>query len=242
MSNDPLKEEEEKEREHKREIYNRLKSMSPLWGKIYNAAIRVGVFVYAFLYLCSGKEDAVQIWRALSSKRHRIGLLEGAVLVSSLWIPQENGIVEKMAAPPGRWCGYDPSRLVKLRTSVKECTGRLEAILDEYTLDETRDQSDLTPTGTYDLLDWHTFLNIDSVGIEKAERIGLVQETTYATAFTKLGLSEYLTSIEIVGAANDKIWEVTPKGNGIVYLFNDGGEEKKLPDGSPERGSLLPQF
>ncbi|MBI4152460.1 hypothetical protein HY495_02005 [Candidatus Woesearchaeota archaeon] len=241
MSNNPL-DEEEKKREQRRETINLLKSVSPLEKKIYNAVTRAGIYVYAFLVLCSGKEGAFRLWKALSSKRHRIGLLEGAVLGPSLWVPTENGFVEKMTAPAGRWCGYDPSRLVKLRTNEEKGTGRLEAILDEYTLDETRDQNDLTPTGTYDLLDLYTLLSIDSVGIEKAERIGLVQETTYGRAFAKLGLSGYLNSIETVGAAQDKIWQVTPKGNGIVYLIPDGGEKKELPDGSPERGTLLPQF
>lgn len=100
-------------------------------------------------------------------------------------------------------------------------------------LEEVRDRGpdDYTPTGLANFFDLDHFLHLEvSPSIDDLLNQGFIRETTYREAFSKVDLYEkfghYLT---LAAIANNQLYTVTPKGNGLVGLALDGGSkvEKK---------------
>jgi hypothetical protein len=71
---------------------------------------------------------------------------------------------------------------------------------------------------------------LDAPPIEKIIEDGLLRETTYRDAYSRVGqFDRYRQYLALAGLLEAPIYSVTPKGNGIVYLVPDQGSSVRKP-------------
>lgn len=168
--------------------------------------------------------------------RRRVGMLEGAIFDNTLYIPNEQGTsLEYLTSVGGRWCGYDHTCRDKLE--LKDLSNRItDGKLSAFPLPEILDNSsqDYTPIGMVDPMEMTDIFQIVCPTIEELLECGFVERVAYKHAFSKIGIYEkYETNLFILGIADKPVYQVTPKGNGVIYLSKDSGdkEPKKLQFG-----------
>ncbi|MBS3122695.1 hypothetical protein J4434_07480 [Candidatus Woesearchaeota archaeon] len=168
--------------------------------------------------------------------RKRVGLLEGAIFDNTLYMPNEKGdSLEYLTSVGGRWSSYDHTSRSIL--GIENLTNHItDAKLFAFPLPETLDKSvnDYTSIGTIDPVDFTDLIQIVCPTIEELLKWGFVERVTYSHAFSKIGIYErYETNLYLLGVADKLIYQVTPKGNGLIYLDRDSGEKepKKMPFG-----------
>jgi len=97
-----------------------------------------------------------------------------------------------------------------------------------------------TPTGYLNLWEAEDFMSVEFPSLEDVLAAGFIEETTYSAAFDKVGkLGQYKRQIDFFGIGDEKLYTVTPKGNGLVFLVSDGGKSVKKESGVKE---LKPVF
>ncbi len=64
---------------------------------------------------------------------------------------------------------------------------------------------------------------------------GFIEKTTYASVFEKLNINNnYIGNSTYAMISNDPIYQVTPKGNGVIFLISDSGDSDKKEDSEAE--------
>jgi len=100
----------------------------------------------------------------------------------------------------------------------------------------------LTPTGTLNVFDWNHLKTWDIASLDDLLGDEFLEETTYEVAYRRAGVYEaFAAAIHVLGIAEKNLYQVTPKGNAIVYLIRDSGKKEKKPE--KEKVPILrPQF
>lgn len=175
--------------------------------------------------------------RALFQRKYRLGLLENAVIANNLYFPNEdNTSLENAQAAAGRYFGYD---FRKREMGIKGLPrdqwgggGRLMTVLPPEIRRNSPNQ--YTPTYCIDLLNFSDLIYLDAPKLADVIRDGLLRTTDYANAYQRVGLYEkYRQFIVLSGIENNIVYQVTPKGNGLVRLMTDGGEKVQKPKTHP---------
>ncbi len=154
-----------------------------------------------------------------------MGLLEGALIENPLYVPQENGSLAVNYARAGAWVAWDIQRKSVLgRNGIKQ---QRKGTLGIFLPDEVRDheKGEYTPTDLLEPLSIDHFLTYESPSISYILGKGLVEETTYGRALQREGLYEkYARAMGVLNIEGKRVFQVTPKGNTLIYLLNDGGD------------------
>lgn len=174
--------------------------------------------------------------RNLYDREAWVGLLEDSIFNNELFYPNqdETGLTHKSAVA-GRYVGYDFNRPAEFGPKVKKRGRQLfeDSRVFMVPLNEIVGNPPDKHTSTYLL----NMFNIEHVALMEPANIddllgyGLVQQTTYKEAYSRVGLyNKYSASLALGDIADRSVYRVTPKGNSLVMLEQDFGEQKKLPD------------
>ncbi len=180
----------------------------------------------------------------LFNREQRSGFLEDSILNPQLYHPNKEGrSLELSSAPPGRWVGFDFHRpqefgLKKDAFERQKYEGKL-ALADLPEIKDN-DENTYTPTYLFEIFDLVHLLSLEYPTVEEIMTKGYLKETTYGEAFNKVGLfSKYKSFLVLNNLVDKPVCAVTAKGNGVVFIFKDGGEKMKKPKTVPE---LKPAF
>lgn len=175
----------------------------------------------------------------LFNREQRSGFLENSILNPQLYHPNKGGLsLELSSAPAGRWVGFDFYRpkefgLKQDAFERQKYEGKL-AIADLPEIKDN-DASQYTPTNLYELFDIVHILSMEHPPVEKVVEKGYLKETTYGEAFDKVGLlSKYKATLILNNLVDEPLYAVTPKGNGVVFVFRDSGKRMEKPKTIPE--------
>ncbi len=176
-----------------------------------------------------------------------IGLMEGSLLAQKLCYPTGYGQLAVVEARAGRWVGYntfgDEAPEAKTRSRVTD--GRLAAFILGSIADNAADTR--TPAGLASPLNLEamTYGN-PRCSLNELLAAAFVRKTTYGEAFERLKLERHQAALVTHGIADSVIHEVTPKGNGLVFLKTETSRPtRKWRLGSKDmlpRGILLPGY
>lgn len=202
----------------------------------HNPALKVtGHILYALAmvyYLSATKEgrEALknpEFRKTLIDKEKRTGLLEDTILSPILYHPNsEYTSLIKTQAQAGRWTSYDFRRSQEFYPKkVKQLdNGKLIAfILPEII---GNDPNKFTPTNTVNIFDITHVLTIETPSIQQVIEYGYLKETTYKKAYDEAGTNgKFDKYLQLKNLLDTKIYQVTPKGNGMLFLATDAGEQ-----------------
>lgn len=180
--------------------------------------------------------------KMLIDREKRTGLLEDTIISPSLYHPNEEGtsLTKSDAKNAAWWVAYDFRRPSEFdRKNVRQIDqGRLGA----FPLPEIIDNSPetYTPTQLLNIFDVSDVLYIELPTISELIDYGLVRETTYEAAYKEVGMfQKYSKLLALRNLNQEKVYQVTPKGNGLVFLASDLGEKRKQENKIKE---LVPAF
>ena len=126
----------------------------------------------------------------------------------------------------GRWVSYDFNRRQEFgEKSMSLKKGKLY----DFPLTDVmpNDVNTPTPTGYFDFFDIEHFLHIDVPTVDGLIYLELLKSTTYRDSFRRVGIYEnHAKQLDDLGIANKEVYQVTPKGNGLIFLDEEGGERK----------------
>lgn len=180
--------------------------------------------------------------RMMNTPVLRVGMLQGSILSHDLYIPdyEDQTRLERISAVAGRWHGYDfkkreilerlgwlnPERIEKYREGGG---GRMIAFPVPEVM--SNEPSQLTPTRTFDICRLEDLILMQLPTISELEGMGFVCQTTYKQAYQEEGLYDrYRRDLILAGVDEGSVFQVTPKGNGLVALVYDFGVPKKSPE------------
>lgn len=170
--------------------------------------------------------------KMLMDREQRTGLLEDTIIAPVLTHPNEEGTaLTKSDAVAGRWASFDFRRPKEFfPKKVKQTDkGRLLSFILPEIIDNSPDK--FTPTFLLNIFDISHFITAEFSSISDLLQYGYLKEVTYAEAYKNAGLYEkYSKSLMLSGIHDQTIYQVTPKGNGLVFLATDQGqntEEKR---------------
>lgn len=97
-----------------------------------------------------------------------------------------------------------------------------------------------TPLKIANPLRFDHFLQFEEgVAITDLEQEGYAHEMTYEEAYHNLGLSErHMPNLEILGATKKPVWQITPKGNGLIFLSQNKKQKEWIHLLQPQEGSI----
>lgn len=177
---------------------------------------------------------------ALFSLESRTGLLEDSILSNNLYYPNNEGSsLSNDQAVAGRWIAYDFERPLEFGKKFKgeiwqKKEGKLWCFPLEEILDNRPDQ--YTPTNLLDWFEWDHMRQLSAPSIDELINWGLIRESSYKEFFATVGLLEkYRVQLILEGVIDNKVYVVTPKGNGLIGLSADTGRPQK----NPEKGKVL---
>lgn len=171
--------------------------------------------------------------RTILQRKYRVGLLEDSIVSNNLYAPNEDkSSLENVTAEAGRMFAYNFHRRERLgvegipRRLWK--AGRLASCLPEELSNNPPEQ--YTPTFYIDLYNFFDVVNLDMPPLEDFINNSLLRETTYQQAYERVGLYEkYRRFLVLAGLEDKPLYQVTPKGNGLVFLFREFGESVRKP-------------
>ncbi|MBI2665385.1 hypothetical protein HYX12_02065 [Candidatus Woesearchaeota archaeon] len=164
----------------------------------------------------------------------RIGLLENAILQNPLHHPvDESNTLEETTTLAGAWNAYDFRRRSEFsRKANPKSSGTIISLFPDQIRDYSPDT--YTPTGYVDLIWAENALLMEKLSLSELLERGLLIETTYEEAFARAGVLRRFSYQLVTKDIGDKpVFQVTPKGNGLVYLINNGGDEVKNKEKEP---------
>lgn len=217
-------------KQRKREESLEVIRSSRAFHSVVNAVVRSAVYLYIFAtpkgwaYL-SGREHR----QVLFDRKYRTGMLEHSIIWNPLYFPDDQGELQYEKAPGGRWVAYDFHRHKELGKNVaNHLQGRLAYFLLDIVLPNSKQT--FTPSNTLDFFEIEHILQFESRGIEDLVKHEFVELTTYSQAFKRAGAFEqYAAQLVSTGIEEARVYQVTPKGNGLILICKDGGEKIEKP-------------
>lgn len=171
-----------------------------------------------------------------TDKEYTTGLLEGSIFSHRLILPdeEEGDFFSYEPEGPGHWAAWDLNRFAEFGEVVEEReTDFVEGRLQSAPLFEIIDNdiNELTPIALMNWLKFEHMMLVEHSTIEQLIEYGFIRETTYQEAYQDedwyIKNKEKFQKMQTKG---EKLYAVTPKGNGLIYLFKESGEndeEKK---------------
>lgn len=164
--------------------------------------------------------------RRLLSRRARHGLLEGTIIQNPLYIPRDESNLEMRTATAGQWVAYDFERPDKLGHQQPVSEGVLYSLLVNWLDGYSRHAP--TPIFSIDVLSSDIFA-FERPSVEYLIQKDILESATYEKAYRRVGRYDaYARAMEVLGISDKEVFQVTPKGNGVVRLGRDGGDTSKV--------------
>ncbi|HEX8762885.1 MAG TPA: hypothetical protein VF733_03965 [Candidatus Saccharimonadales bacterium] len=190
----------------------------PIQRKLINAAIRP---VYLLDPACKNPDSYT-------------GMLKGTIISEKLLYPdqeQPDGVSYHHACP-GRWLAYDFHRPEVLGPKKKGPTRQLfGGKLLTYMLEELRGQPGNEESPPFNFFDIVQGLVVYHPGIGQLVEEEYVTPTTHQEAYRQVdAYEEYADAMHSRGVADDRVYQVTPKGNAMIFLVSDGGKQRPNED------------
>jgi len=176
------------------------------------------------------------------NRKYQSGLFVDSIINNPLYVPSDTkGSLSYEETVAGRYVAYDFHRKEELGQDINVLQkGRIVKL----NLDGVQGNPGnlLTPTGTLNLFDWRHLKTFDAPNLDDFITDEFLEETTYEAAYKRADVYEaFAAAMHVLGIAENKVYQVTPKGNGLVRIIRDFGKKQK----NPEKGKvpiLRPQF
>lgn len=173
--------------------------------------------------------------KLMFDRETKTGMLEDSIFAPALWCPNDEGTsLQYDDALAGRYAAFDFNRKSEFNNkTLCRGKGRLMAFPLEEIIDNSTDT--YTPSALVEPLDLGQLMQmVISPKIDELVGWGLIKETNYRQAYENVGLyDQYRLPIELKNLGEQTVYQVTPKGNGLVFLAADGGEK------TPEKKKVL---
>lgn len=172
------------------------------------------------------------------SKKYRVGLFEGAILSNSLYVPNDqsnNFRYEDSNA--GEFVSFDPLR----KEILPESNILRKGIIYSFHLDEISENNPekRTPYGLLEIFDLEHMKTLHVGGLTELCEKGFLRETNYEDAYSRVGLNRrYMQNLSILGLDEKPVYQVTPKGNTLLFIDKREGNKKE----EKRQESLKPEF
>ena len=224
---------ENKRRNKGEKIRNSCKSR-PL-RRAYTRLATKGIFYATPLFLLFSEVGRERLkdpetWKKLVKPERRIGMLEGAIISDSQYIPDiGNTNFTYESEKLGYWIGVDYLRVQELgRSSKKISRGKFLSFPLEEVEGKTGDE--YTPTHLFDLFDPLHLFRLQNPTLDELVKDEFIEPTSYSDALRRVGQYEGLANkIAITGIEDKEVYQVTPKGNSLIFLTKPMGDTKKRP-------------
>jgi len=193
---------------------------------LINLALRIGKY-FVLVLTEEGREflSDPERRRKLFYREARVGLLESSIFQNPLYIPNEYNSMERRGTVTGRWIGYDFNRPGEFG---KNCRQLQEGRLVSFLLNEIKDNPASTYTSTEIIDVFHKIEHIAQLELPPIDYLkenGLIVQTTYAQAYQNVNLfQKYEKAMNLERITNDVVYQITPKGNSLVFLARGGGD------------------
>lgn len=184
-----------------------------------------------------------EIWKKLVKSERRIGMLEGAIISDSQYVPDiENTNFTYESEKLGSWIGVDYLREQELgRSSKKNSRGKLFSFPLEEVEGKTGDE--YTPTHLFDMFDPLHMLRLHNPTLDELIKDEFIEPVSYSHALRRVGQYEILANrIAIIGIEDKEVYQVTPKGNSLLFLTKPMGDSKARPREDTSPVYERPQF
>ncbi len=227
-----------KEKELPREQSQELKDFFKRHYFHRKAASLVGKFIFTAYVLFTPKGwDAIKERGNIFARRNLVGLLENSILQNELYIPGEEGgsLSFEEAKSPGHYVSFDFRRKEEFGEHAMQ---KDEGSLYSFFLDEIKynPPNKFTPTDLLQILDVEHLFEFDKPSLDDLIKQGLVIQTTYKEAYDRAGYyTIHKNSMDVLNVADRQVFQITPKGNTLVFLISEGGQPKsyKVRDAKP---------
>ncbi len=161
-----------------------------------------------------------------------LGLTHGAVIQNPLYYPDQQGerLITRQTRG-GAWRGYDFNRPeVFSKGSDKPpirlyYAGQLWAFVPPAIEGNPPDVRTPIAVSARLLYDMDVLATLDAYSTETLVGLGLLAVESYRETFRRVGVYErYAAELEARSLSDDPVYQVTPKGNTLVFLLGDGGD------------------
>jgi hypothetical protein len=206
---------------------------NPLLRQAYNSYYKIMFAVMIPLYPLLTRDLDPGLYRYVLDWRRRIGMLDCSIISNRLFAPNdENTSIQECRSVAGRWSAYDHLRRKEMGLpdlNNRVVNGRLFAYPLEEILENASDH--YSPLGLIDPINMEDEFLRHYPTIDELLGWGFIQETTYALAYSGMKLNQNLMrDMVLLGIQDKEVYQVTPKGNGLVFIAPDEGEPKKKPE------------
>lgn len=150
----------------------------------------------------------------VAGKGRRYGLLQDSWISPYLWYPVKEGLLQAISPSADLFSGYDFRRETELPSKHTNPVKRGNLYVVERGIDPSTTAETLTPTGAVDIFKFSDFSELDNQSPESLTDKGYLRKTTYEKVLPKQGLEVYIPQV-----GDETVYEVTPQGNGRVYLL-----------------------
>ena len=206
-----------------------------------NLAMKTIVIPYTLFFTEEGRQvlQDPKRFKKLFDRECNIGLLEGSIIGDSLYSANKGDIeLQRESSIAGQWVAHDPYRTREFGENAPEIhKGKLLSFLVEEIAGNNKNH--YTPTeflNVYDVCHL-AYLNTSSIGeLVDGE---YVEEKKYENALKQIGLYEGYKEQLPNNVLKKEVYQVTPKGNGLIFLRKEAGEKKKKIQ--EKKSSLIPQ-
>jgi len=164
-----------------------------------------------------------QVRHLLFDREYSNGLLEYAIISNTVLLhPNQKGTsVVKTVVPPYPVVAYDFFRPEEFGDQARQLQqGVLFCQVPFKILN--RGSETYTYTGEYDNRDsFLPYLSLRFDRLGEMEQFGLIEATTYAEAYDKVGLYDaFKTVLRLNDYVNRTVYQVTPKGNSLILVIS----------------------
>jgi hypothetical protein len=214
--------------EDKKDFHNRLKK-NKIERNLLNLIYKIILYADPMIKSLSkdGREELKNsnYMNIIFNREYRIGMLTGTILSNSQFtpIPQTNDYMFE-SSKAGELIGVDYLRQEELgEKAITISKGSLFGCLLEEI--ENKSIEEYTPTGLLNLFDVMHSLQLETPSLEKLIKGEYIEPISYTNALKSVGQYENLASIISNSEIQHKeVYQVTPKGNGLLFLESKFGE------------------
>ena len=194
---------------------------------------------FVFKFLLPGKflfnlkfKSLYKYLEAIRYEEKRVGYLSDSLISPTLIIPEEkSNIMSLKDAQAGEYLGFDPRRRSVFRPKCKNNSeGKLYALRIEE-LVEQGNKYDLTPTGKYNIYSVEGICSITTPTPEELLEWGFIEKVGLVDAYIRLGFRDEISDLIRRAEFKEKeTYQVTPKGNGLIYTGKSGTQKNSKKD------------
>ena len=206
-----------------------------------------------FIYTILNPQIAIKAFRVMTkiNSKSRFGLLENSIMGNPLFAPTfEGNEIKKLSGSAGNYFACDFERRKHFQperylTQQGTITSFLPSDYDDRDF-LSQDANVKTSLEEFDMRNIYDILRMDEKTLTQYMDIGVLKEVTYEDALINAGLLEGFKDLyHKSGLLNENIYQVTPKGNGLLFIMKRGGDKRRREEMSMSSSNIddfIPAF